>query len=369
MKKIKVLHVAEAAGGVERYLQSLFKYSDNRQVENILVCSQNFDPLKFKNLVSRIIVLNMSHDVNIKNDVKVERTLRHIIKKEKPDIVYGHSSKAGAFVRIADLGIKNRVIYNPHGWAFNMQQSIDKKKKYVWIEKILSLFCNKIVCISKAERKSALLNKICKESKLEVISNGIDLKEIEMTLPQNRRDLGISENAFVIGQVGRLSKQKAPEIFVNAAKIIKQKIPNAFFILVGDGEQKTQIEKLINDYGLTNSFLITGWVDNPSSYMKIMDVGTLLSRWEGFGLVLPEYMACKVPIVATRVDAISDIINNVSFLVPMDDYTKAAEAIEKLHDENVRRKIISLEKKAVAEKYDSKRVADQTLNLYKKVLS
>ncbi|WP_261374654.1 glycosyltransferase family 4 protein [Lactobacillus gasseri] len=369
MKKIKVLHVAEAAGGVERYLQSLFKYSDNREVENILVCSQNFDQQKFQNLVSRIIVLNMSHDINIKNDIKVERALRHIIKKEKPNVVYGHSSKAGAFVRIADLGIRNRVVYNPHGWAFNMRQSAMKKNMYVWIEKILSLFCNKIICISQAERESALFNKICKESKLEVISNGIDLKEIEMTLPQDRKHLGIPENAFVIGQVGRLSKQKAPEIFVNAARIIKQKIPNAFFLLVGDGEQRIQIEKLINKYELTNSFLITGWVDNPSSYMKIMDVGTLLSRWEGFGLVLPEYMACKVPIVATSVDAIRDIINNISFLVPMDDYTKVAEAIEKLHDKNIRRKIINLEKKTVAEKYNSKRVADQTLNLYKRLLS
>ncbi|WP_261376921.1 glycosyltransferase, partial [Lactobacillus gasseri] len=252
MKKIKVLHVAEAAGGVERYLQSLFKYSDNREVENILVCSQNFDQQKFQNLVSRIIVLNMSHDINIKNDIKVERALRHIIKKEKPNVVYGHSSKAGAFVRIADLGIRNRVVYNPHGWAFNMRQSAMKKNMYVWIEKILSLFCNKIICISQAERESALFNKICKESKLEVISNGIDLKEIEMTLPQDRKHLGIPENAFVIGQVGRLSKQKAPEIFVNAARIIKQKIPNAFFLLVGDGEQRIQIEKLINKYELTN---------------------------------------------------------------------------------------------------------------------
>lgn len=113
--------MAEAAGGVERYLQTLFKYTDHKQVENILVCSQHYNFQKMAKLADRVISLRMAHDIDIKSDFKVERILREIIKQLKPDIVYAHSSKAGAFARIADLGINNKVIYNPHGWAFNMQ--------------------------------------------------------------------------------------------------------------------------------------------------------------------------------------------------------------------------------------------------------
>lgn len=365
-KKIRVLHVAEAAGGVERYLETLFKYSKD-QVENILVCSQNYDYKKFKTLADRVIVLRMAHDIEPSSDIKVERTLRRIIKQLKPDIVYAHSSKAGAFARIADLGLNNKVIYNPHGWAFNMQQSAKKKEMYKWVEKISAHFCDKIVCISDAERESALREKICKPSKLQVIYNGIDLEEIEKAASMSKAQLGIPEDTFVVGMVGRLSKQKAPDTFVKAAKLIKEKIPNAFFLMVGDGELRGQIEGLINQYDLGSSFLITGWVDNPTAYMKIMDIGMLLSRWEGFGLVLPEYMACGVPIVATNVDAIPNIIKDGvnGMLVNKDDYDDAANKIWKLYmDINRREKIIRSGSLDAQTRFNSSRVLSETEEMY-----
>jgi glycosyltransferase involved in cell wall biosynthesis len=369
-RKIRVLHVAEAAGGVERYLETLFKYSKDK-VENILVCSQNYDYKKFKTLADRVIVLNMAHDIDPSSDIKVERTLRRIIKQLKPDIVYAHSSKAGAFARIADLGLNNKVIYNPHGWAFNMQQSAKKKEMYKWVEKISAHFCNKIVCISDAERESALREKICKPSKLQVIYNGIDLEEIEKTTPMSRDQLGIPDDAFVVGMVGRLSKQKAPDTFVKAAKLIKEKIPNAFFLMVGDGELRDQTEELINQYDLGSSFLITGWVDNPTAYMKIMDVGMLLSRWEGFGLVLPEYMACGVPIVATDVDAIPNIIRDGinGMLVDKDDYHKAADAVDGLFKQpDLTSSLVKTADNIVKTKFDGKRVAQNSEQLYKELI-
>ena len=369
-RKIRVLHVAEAAGGVERYLETLFKYSKDK-VENILVCSQNYDYKKFKTLADRVIVLNMAHDIDPSSDIKVERTLRRIIKQLKPDIVYAHSSKAGAFARIADLGLKNKVIYNPHGWAFNMQQSAKKKEMYKWIEKISAHFCNKIVCISDAEKESALREKICKPSKLQVIYNGIDLEEIEKTTPMSRAQLGITEGTFVVGMVGRLSKQKAPDTFVKSARLIKEKIPNAFFLMVGDGELRDQVESLINQYNLSSSFLITGWVDNPTAYMKIMDIGMLLSRWEGFGLVLPEYMACGVPIIATNVDAIFNIIKDGrnGLLVPKDNINEIVKATLLLHNNTVlRQELIENGFKDVKERFNIKRTVLETEEMYNKIL-
>ena len=367
-KRIRVLHVAEAAGGVERYLQTLFKYSDKEQVENILVCSQNYDYKKMKSLADRVIVLKMAHQINPSSDIKVEKALRRIIKQLKPDIVYAHSSKAGALARIADLGLKNKVIYNPHGWAFNMQQSAKKKEMYKWVEKVSAHFCDKIVCISDAERESALRGKICKPSKLQVIYNGIDLEEIEKTAPMSRAQLGIPEDAFVVGMVGRLSKQKAPDTFVKAANLIKEKIPTAFFLMVGDGELRDQVESLINQYDLGSSFLITGWVDTPTAYMKIMDVGMLLSRWEGFGLVLPEYMACGVPIVATNVDAIPNIIRDGvnGLLVKKDNYYEATKQVMVLYDNfEIKNKIVENATQCVNDKFNGQRVAQESQEIYR----
>ena len=367
-KRIRILHVAEAAGGVEKYLQTLFKYNDKEQVENILVCSQNYDYKKMKSLADRVIVLKMAHQINPSSDIKVEKALRRIIKQLKPDIVYAHSSKAGALARIADLGLKNRVIYNPHGWAFNMQQSAKKKEMYKLVEKISAHFCDKIICISDAEKESALREKICKPSKLQVIYNGIDLEEIKNTIPKTRAELNIPKDAFVVGMVGRLSKQKAPDVFVKAAKLIKDKIPNAYFLMVGDGELRGQVESLSNQYDLGSSFLITGWVDNPTAYMKIMDVGMLLSRWEGFGLVLPEYMACGVPIVATNVDAIPNIIRDGvnGMLVNKDSFVGVQKVCTGLkNDTELKDRIIASAKSMVRNKFGAKRVAKESIGLYK----
>ena len=367
-KRIRVLHVAEAAGGVERYLQTLFKYSDKEQVENILVCSQNYDYKKMKSLADRVIVLKMAHQINPSSDIKVEKALRRIIKQLKPDIVYAHSSKAGALARIADLGLKNKVIYNPHGWAFNMQQSSKKKEMYKWVEKISAYFCDKIVCISDAEKESALREKICKPSKLQVIYNGIDLEAIKNTIPKTKAELNIPEDAFVVGMVGRLSKQKAPDVFVKAAKLIKDKIPNAYFLMVGDGELRGQVEEMIHKFDLDSSFLITGWVDNPTSYMKVMDVGCLLSRWEGFGLVLPEYMACGLPIIATNVDAIPNIVKDGvnGMLINKDSFVGAQKVCTRLNsDTELKDRIIASAKSMVKNKFGAKRVAKESIELYK----
>ena len=371
-KRIRVLHVAEAAGGVERYLQTLFKYSDKKQVENILVCSQNYDYKKFEKLADRVIVLKMAHQINPSSDIKVEKALRRIIKQLKPDIVYAHSSKAGALARIADLGLKNKVIHNPHGWAFNMQQSAKKKEMYKWVEKISAHFCDKIVCISDDEKESALREKICKPDKLQVIYNGIDLEEIKNTKPKSRKELGIPEDAFVVGQVGRLSEQKAPDTFVKAAKLIKEKIPKAYFILVGDGELRGQIEKMIHEARLDNSFLITGWIDNPAAYMKIMNVGTLLSRWEGFGLVLPEYMACGVPIVATDVDAIPNIVQDGKngILIKVNSSKEVFKAVSELYDvPDLKKWLVNNAEQIVKEKYDATRLIQESIQMYMRLLN
>lgn len=369
MSKVKVLYVVEPAiGGVERYVETLLKYTDHNQVENILICSQNYDEAKMKKIADKVILIRMKHEINAYADFKAIRAIHHYIKQIKPDIIYAHSSKAGALARIADLGIKNKVIYNPHGWAFNMQQSTKKKKMYKWVEKISAHFCDKIVCISDAEKESALREKICKPSKLQVIYNGIDLEEIEKTAPMSRAQLGIPEDAFVVGMVGRLYKQKAPDTFIKAAKLIKEKIPNAFFLMVGDGELRDQVESLINQYDLGSSFLITGWVDNPTAYMKIMDVGMLLSRWEGFGLVLPEYMACGVPIIATNVDAIPNIVRNNEngLLVEKDNYCEAANQVMALHNDfEIRNRIVKKAAQCVHSKFNGSRVAQESRDIYR----
>ena len=369
--KIRILHIAQAAGGVDRYIRMLLKYLDKEKFENILVCSQDFREEDYKNLVDFFEQVKMDRAIG-SNDLKAIGEVRRLIKRYNPDIVYAHSSKAGAIARVADIGLKNHCLYNPHGWAFNMRCSAKKKAMYTAIEKIAAPFCDKIICISDAEKQSALDKKICREDKLQVIFNGVDIEAYENGIhgTVKRKDLNIPEDAFVVGMVGRISPQKAPDIFIKMAKHVKDKVSNAHFIIVGNGDQETEIKKYAKDNDFLDSLHITGWVDNPMSYVELFDVACLLSRWEGFGLVLPEYMMARKPIVASRVDAIPNIIcdGENGLLVEMDDVVGASTAVLKLYLNNsLKSKLIDEGLKTVYKKFDVQRMTRETEKMFEEV--
>lgn len=369
--KIRILHVAQAAGGVDRYIRMLLKYLDKEKFENILVCSQDFHEKDYKGLVVSFKQIEMTRAIG-GNDLKAIKEVRNQIKRYNPDIVYAHSSKAGAIVRVANIGIKNRCVYNPHGWAFNMCCSAKKKAMYTAIEKIAAPFCDKIICISDAEKQSALDKKICRGDKLQVIFNGVDIEAYEngMHGVVKKKDLNIPEAAFVVGMVGRISLQKAPDVFIEMAKQVKEKVPNAHFIIVGNGDQSDEIKKYAKDNGFSDSLHITGWVDNPMSYVELFNVACLLSRWEGFGLVLPEYMMAGKPIVASRVDAIPDIIRDGEngLLVEVDDAVGASKAVLRMcREDRLRDRLVAQGMKDVHDRFDAQRVSEEHGKLFEKI--
>lgn len=371
-RKIKLLHIAQSAGGVDRYLRMLLKYLDRSKVENMVVLSQDFRKEDYEGLADDYVTVEMQRAIGIQ-DLRAISEIRVQIKKYSPDIVYAHSSKAGAIARVANMGLRGKCIYNPHGWAFNMRCSDKKRMMYTAIEKLAAPFCDKIICISDAEKQSALEKKICKEDKLQVIFNGVDIEAYENGEhgKVKRADLNIPEDAFVVGMVGRISPQKAPDVFVMMAKLIKDKVPDAHFIIVGNGNQEAEVRKYAEDNGFVDSLHITGWVDDPMSYVELFDVACLLSRWEGFGLALPEYMMAGKPIVASRVDAIPNLIKNGEngLLVEVDDAGGASEAVLRIYQESeLRDKLVSHGYEDVHKRFNARRVAEEHEALFEKML-
>ena len=370
-KKVRILHVAQAAGGVDCYIRMLLKYLDRNKFENVLVCSQDFHEEDYKNLVDFFEQIEMKRAI-CSGDLKAIGLVRKLIKKYNPDIVYAHSSKAGAIARVANIGLNDHCVYNPHGWAFNMRCSMKKKIMYTIIEKMAAPFCDKIICISDAEKQSALNKKICKENKLEVIFNGVDIEAYENGIHSavTRKDLNIPEDAFVVGMVGRISLQKAPDIFIKMAKLVKDKISNAHFIIVGSGEQENEIRKYAEDNGFSDRLHITGWVDDSMSYVELFDVACLLSRWEGFGLALPEYMMAVKPIVASRVDAIPDIVRDGEngLLVNVDDFIGASRAVLKIYQEDrLKKSLVAQGLKDVHSRFNVRRVSEEHGKLFERL--
>ena len=361
---MRVLHVAECIGGVDRYLRSLLKYST---CENIMILSQLYKKEDYEGLADRVEIMHMTHGMGA-SALKEAKELRGKTKKYRPDVVYAHSSIAGAITRMACIGLNVKVVYNPHGWSFNMESR--KRNTFIVLEKLMAHFCDAIICISEAEKVSALREGICKEYKLHVIENGIDIegyKKEEVSIP-------IPDDVFVVGMVGRICRQKAPDVFVKMAGEVHKEIKKSFFIIVGDvlegrEEEKKEIEELAEKLGV--NLLITGWVNNPMAYMSRFDVGCLLSRWEGFGLAIPEYMLAGVPIVATKVDAIPYLIEDGvnGMLVEKDDCkSTAVKVVELVNDKDKRKEMVANGLRTVKERFDARRVAKECEELYEELI-
>ena len=373
MQKKKIVHIAQSAGGVQEYLYMFLKNFNDENYENYLVVSQDYENniKKFIDYVKDIYIVPMQRDIQLKFDLKSIKEIRKVLKKIKPDIVYLHSSKAGALGRIALLfNFKVKILYNAHGWYFNAQISNKKKKIFALIERILAIKTNKIINISKSEYESALKYKIASKKKMCIIENGIDFtkfKDSDKFRDETRKKLDIKDNEIVIGVVGRLSEQKDPMTMIKAFKEVYEENKNIKMLFVGSGDLEDNIKEFAEDNNILDKVIITGWVDEVEKFIPAFDIAVLPSKWEGFGLVLIEYMACNKPIVASNVGGIADIIGNnrSGLLCNKVCYNDLSSKILELIENRQKQKEIVEYNKKYKEKFDIKELIKKHQQLFK----
>lgn len=373
MQKKKIVHIAQSAGGVAEYLYILLKNMKNTEYENILIISEQYKEQidRFKEVSSEIYFVPMIREIQIKADLKAIFNIRKLIKKIKPDVVYCHSSKAGGVGRLALLfNFKTKIIYNAHGWAFNAEINGKKSKKYVIIEKLLALKTNCIINISKSEYDSAINNKIAKPSKMCIINNSIDIKKFENSekyRTETRSKYLVKDDEILIGVVGRISEQKDPITFIKAAKLVNEQHPNTKFMYVGTGSLAETVMEYAKENNFEDKVIITGWTANVEQYIPALDIAVLPSKWEGFGLVILEYMICRKPIVATNVGGIADIIKDGKngYLANCKDYKKlSARICEYIDNKQIVNNMIDENYNYVINEYNIDKLIKQTCELF-----
>lgn len=374
--KIKIVHIAQANGGVEVYLKMFFKYIKKDKYDNYLILSEKYNESKryFEDLGMKVFIVNMGREISPSEDLKAMFEIYKILKEIEPNIVYTHSSKAGGLGRIPAKLVGAKSIYNPHGWAFDMNVSNKKKFVFKYAEKLLGYFTDKIIAISQYEKEVAINEKIVKDKKIEVIENAIDLEKFNKKYDSSEllNDLQWNKDCIVIGMIARISEQKSPHTFVDIAIRLSEKYPQYRFLMVGDGEQRDEIENRIKNNNLDSKFYITGWVDDPYKYLDIFDVALLTSKWEGFGLVIPEYMAAGKPVIASNVGGIPTIINNGinGYIINNLNVDKFINSIENIINNKIlRQNLINAGLETVLCKYDFKRNISEHESVFKNQLN
>lgn len=364
-KETRIVHIAECAGGVDRYLEMLMPLLAD-EYQQFFICSRNYDVSKYETIVNEVEQIDMQQSFSPFKIYSQVRKIKNLLKRIQPDIVYCHSSFAGGIGRLACIGQPCKIVYNPHGWAFNIKSR--KGVVYAVIEKLLSFATDQFICISHAEYESAVRKGIDKGNRLTVIENGIRIQVVQSATAYTRKELGIPDDAFIVGMLGRLTAQKAPDTFIRAARLINEKIPNTYYVIVGNGEDEEEILAYAKENNI--HLLITGWTDQPYSYLKLFNVAVLLSRWEGFGLAIAEYMAAEKNIVATRVDAIPTLIDDGidGLLVNVDAPQEVADKVYFYYTHPEEAEVMKRKAKEKAiNRFDLSRVAQQHKDLFKRL--
>ncbi|MDJ0869899.1 MAG: glycosyltransferase [Myxococcota bacterium] len=228
------------------------------------------------------------------------------LRRDGTRIVHTHSSKAGILGRWAAwLAGVPVVVHTVHGWSFHGHQRRAARSLYVALERASAARSQALVVVSDADRRKGLDARIGAPEQYVRIRSAIDVARFRPR-PEARRAAraawAVPGDAPVVGTVTRLSPQKAPLDFVEAAAAVARERPDARFVVIGDGPLRDAVESRVRALGLAERFALPGLCADVAAQLPGLDVFALTSLWEGLPRVLPQALAARVPVVATRVD-------------------------------------------------------------------
>lgn len=309
----------------------------------------------------------------IKDFLSFIKTIGFITKK-KYKIVHTHSSKAGILGRWAAwLARVPVIVHTVHGWGFHEYQQPMIQFLYKLLERLTLPITDKLIVVTKLDIDKGMQAGIGSAENYELIRSGIEIDRFSKPIrpwQTVRKEFGIPLDAIVIGTVTRLSPQKAPHVFIKAAQIVTEKYPNIYFLVVGDGPLRKDVEQLIHDYRLEKRVCLAGLRRDVPDLLAAFDIFALSSLWEGLPRVLPQAMANGRPVIASAIDGnqeiITDRINGLLF--PPGDHAAMAKTLMELIENPPLAEELALTAKETVLEFDVNHMVDKIADLYLKQL-
>ncbi|MBU2541259.1 MAG: glycosyltransferase [Candidatus Omnitrophica bacterium] len=353
-------------GGAQQQILEYLKFA-NRNVYDIKIVNldETYNLLghKISDLGYEIISFRHKGFFNARTLIDMIR----LFKKEKPQIVHTYLFTADCYGRLAAkiAGIKNIIcsIRDRNLWM---------KPHHIFADRILSWFTDVITVNAESLRTFLIRERKLDSKKIVTIYNGMDTKRFEhLSHPQElRKDLGIPEDALIVGMVARFSLQKDYETFFAAAVGVSGLMKNVYFLAIGDGKKKAELEQYVKKQGIPN-IIFTGVRKDMPDLSNMIDVGVLSTHYEGCPNVILEYMACSKPVVATNVDGCQELIinNKTGFFVPESNPQFMAEKlIQLLNNKELRTRMGQAGYNRVRKHFSSQKLAQNTEDLYQQLL-
>jgi len=361
--KIKIAHIVFSlnVGGLEKLVVELAKRIDKDKFSTSVWCLTGEGTLskELSAIGIKVFYFNKKGGVDIRLPFRIARAL----KKEKIGIVHTHDSSANLYGSVAAKIAGTKVIVNTeHGGIY-----FETRRKRL-ANRILCLLNDREICVSNNVkddlRRMGLYNK-----KLVVIHNGIDFDRFNVSIGKSgiRKDFGLNSSDFIITTAGRLSGEKNQRLILDAARPVLEKIPEARFIIAGDGPLRNELQEYAGKLKIADKVVFLGERSDIPRILKMSDCFALSSNYESFGLTILEAMASGIPVIATDVGGVKEIVRDgeTGVLIQKEDAGLLAQAVIKIkNDPGCSGKIVTRAKEMVKNRYRIEKMVQDHEDLY-----
>jgi glycosyltransferase involved in cell wall biosynthesis len=381
-KKILYMITKGGFGGAQKYVYDLATEVSKDDFEVVVACGLSSTPVladkeglaeRLKDKGIRVIDLIFSQrNISFQKEIKTFLEIYRIVKQEKPDILHLNSSKIGGLGALAGriCGV-SKIIFTGHGWAFNEERSFFSKMLILFFHWLTITLCHTVIAVSEKTKNDISWMPFVTD-KIKVVYNGINVhdKEIEKLSESDARIILASQESekTIIFSISELHKNKGIDVALKGISLLptetKEKI---IYSIASDGEERENLEKLAKELGIENLVRFLGFVPNAKKLLVGADIFLFPSRTEAFPYAILEAGAAGLPIIATNVGGVPEIIHDMQngILIHPRNSKEIAEAILYLFDHPEKQKEFGREiKKTVSNFFSPKRMLEETINLY-----
>lgn len=284
-----------------------------------------------------------------------------ILKAARPDILYISSqalSQAAGIIGAMFVKIGAKIL------AMHSHEFEGKKLYRFIMDKISISLSEKIVCVSESQKKGVIKIRNADPGKIKVIYNGVDINKFR---PAPKTD---TSGRVTIGTVGSLRREKGLDILLKAAQEVLMQCPSAFFVIVGEGKERNLLQDMAVKLGIEDNVSFLGERSDVEKIIPCFDIACSSSRTETFPLVILEYMSCGVPVVATSVGGVPEMVNEgVNGMLAKSECPSelAEKLVRMIRDKKMRESMVINARKTVEERFTLDKMTESYKDLFKEI--
>ncbi|MFH1887371.1 MAG: glycosyltransferase family 4 protein [Pseudomonadota bacterium] len=286
--------------------------------------------------VTRVVVPSLVRAVRPGSDAAALGSLWRLLRRLSPDILHTHTSKAGLLGRLAAVAVGTpSVIHTPHGHVFFGHFGPATSRVFLEAERAMDRFTHRLVALTRGEATDYVSLGVAKAEKIRIIHSGVDVDGFEPAPGAReaaRAALGMPCGPRAVGSVGALLAHKGPDLLLAAMGKVWKTRPETLLVFIGQGPLAKELSDAARALGAADRVFFPGWRGDVAAVLPALDVLAHPARNEGMGRVLVEALAAGLPVAASAVGGIPDIIRpgETGLLVPPEDSGALAGAILRL---------------------------------------